>query len=96
MAENNGSVVFNPNTLNALFGCHYASPAHVLCLQRKKEAKIIYESRHDKTNKVTVRAEKTQVTWASAQSDAQADQSLRYPMKKLCTLSYPLSGQRRL
>ena len=34
-----------------------------------------YEPRHDKTNKVSVRPAKTQISWASAQSD----QCLRCP-----------------
>ena len=44
-------------------------PAHPHSLARK------YEPRHDKTNKATVCPAKTQITWASAQSD----QSLHCP-----------------
>ena len=63
----------------------------------------ITEPRHDKTNKMTVRPAKTQISlgihpnwselaWASAQSD----QSLRYPHEESVGPSYPLSAQRRL
>ena len=38
-------------------------------------AKKTFEPRHDKTNKGSVRPAKTQISWASAQSD----QSLRCP-----------------
>ena len=62
-----------------------------------------YEPLHDKTNKMSMRPAKAQITWVSAQSD----QSLRCAlpslirvfairMKKPWVLSYPLSAQRRL
>ena len=35
-----------------------------------------YEPRHDKTNKMSVRPAKTQISWTSAQSDP----SLRYAL----------------